>query len=162
MVRLWYRVLKEYSLFCRIDTFHKIDNIEDLPNAEHSIHVRQQYHHNQEQAMIHAVHSALLTAFQLPKNDRLIRFFVHEPDHFAYPLHLSKPEYFTLIEIDCFVGRTIATKRELYQQIVRNLGALDIPADHISILIRESTLENWGIRGGQAASDIDLGFQIRI
>ncbi|MEK5782203.1 hypothetical protein VXE43_19930 [Acinetobacter baumannii] len=32
--------------------------------------------------------------------------------------HLTQPEYFTLIGIDCFAGRSLETKRKLYQQIV--------------------------------------------
>jgi phenylpyruvate tautomerase PptA (4-oxalocrotonate tautomerase family) len=43
-----------------------------------------------------------------------------------------------------------------------NLAVLGIPADHILILLRESPLENWGIRGGQAACDVDLGFQVNV
>lgn len=70
--------------------------------------------------------------------------------------------YFTWIEIDCFVGRSIETKRKLYQQLIHHLAQLGIPKDHVSILIRESQLENWGIRGGKAASDVDLGFDVKI
>jgi hypothetical protein len=29
-------------------------------------------------------------------------------------------------------------------------------------LLRELARENWGIRGGQAASDVDLGFKVDI
>ncbi|MFX2255875.1 tautomerase family protein [Acinetobacter variabilis] len=62
--------------------------------------------------------------------------------------HLAQPEYFTLIGIDCFAERSLETKRKLYQQIVASLGKLGIPSDHILIHLRESPLENWGIRGG--------------
>ena len=30
------------------------------------------------------------------------------------------------------------------------------------ITLRESPAENWGIRGGQAASDVDLGFDVNV
>ena len=43
-----------------------------------------------------------------------------------------------------------------------NLIKFGIPDDHILILLRESPLQNWGIRGGQAACDIDLGFQLDV
>ena len=46
--------------------------------------------------------------------------------------------------------------------IVRNLAALGIPKDHVKILLREIPKENWGIRGGQAAVDIDIGFKIEV
>jgi len=45
---------------------------------------------------------------------------------------------------------------------VGRLAAFDIPADHITILLRESALENWGIRGGQAACDVGLGFDVNV
>lgn len=56
----------------------------------------------------------------------------------------------------------MATKRKLYQMLVQNLVEFGIPADHIIITLRESPLENWGIRGGQAACDVDLGFQVDV
>ena len=131
-----------------------------MPSTQ--IHVRKKYSADEARAIIEAVHTALSTAFQLPQYDRNIRLVVHEPDHFACPLHLTQPASFTWIEVDCFVGRSLETKRRLYQLLVQHLAELGIPQDHISILIRESNLENWGIRGGQAASDVNLGFDVNI
>jgi phenylpyruvate tautomerase PptA (4-oxalocrotonate tautomerase family) len=45
---------------------------------------------------------------------------------------------------------------------VRNLEPFGIPKDHIKILLREVAKENWGIRGGQAACDVDLGFKVEV
>jgi len=87
---------------------------------------------------------------------------VHEAHRFHYMSHLAQPEYFTLISIDCFAGRSLETKRNLYQQMVKSLGEIGIPADHILIHLRESALENWEIRGGQAACDVDLGFKVDV
>ena len=131
-----------------------------MPSTQ--IHVRKKYSVDEEQAIMEAVHSTLSTVFALPQYDRNIRLVVHEPDHFACPPHLTQPASFTWIEIDCFVGRSIETKRKLYQQLIHHLAQLGIPKDHVSILIRESQLENWGIRGGKAASDVDLGFDVKI
>jgi len=50
----------------------------------------------------------------------------------------------------------------LYRSIVEGLEPLGIPRHHVTILIREITRENWGIRGGQAACDVDLGFKIDV
>ena len=131
-----------------------------MPSTQ--IHVRKNYNQDEAREIIEAVHTALSIVFQLPQYDRNIRLIVHEPGHFACPLHLTQPTSFTWIEVDCFVGRSLETKRGLYQLLVQYLVALGIPQDHISILIRESNLENWGIRGGQAASDVDLGFDVNI
>ncbi len=57
--------------------------------------------------------------------------------------------------------RPLIAKKALYQAIVRNLGKFHIPADHVKVLLRESQAENWGIRGGVPASEVELGFKIR-
>ncbi|WP_089604173.1 tautomerase family protein [Acinetobacter piscicola] len=126
------------------------------------IEVRQQYDLETESALMDAVHSALVEAFKIPQHDRNIRLFVHAPHRFLCPTDKSQPEYFTLISIDCFAGRSLGAKRHLYQSMVRNLSSLGIPADHINILLRELPTENWGIRGGQAACDVSLGFDIEV
>ncbi len=53
-------------------------------------------------------------------------------------------------------------KRNLYRETVDRLGALGIPADHVTIVLRESAVENWGVRRGQAACDVDLGFNVNV
>lgn len=126
------------------------------------IEVRQHYDLEIELALMDAVHSALVEAFKIPQHDRNIRLFVHEPHRFLCPTDKSQPEYFTLISIDCFAGRSLDAKRNLNQAIVRNLSAMRIPADHINILLREIPIENWGIQGGQAACDVSLGFDIGV
>ena len=108
------------------------------------------------------MHKALVHAFQIPTHDRDVRLIVHEPHRFACPPNLAEPALFMLISIDAFAGRSLESKRTLYRRIVDNLAALDIPANHIKILLREIPTMNWGIRGGQAACDIDLGFKIAV
>ncbi len=83
---------------------------------------------------------------------------VHEPHRMACPPERDGPEFYTHVSIDAFAGRSLGAKRNLYQAIVRNLEELGIPKTHVEILIREISKENWGIRGGQAACDVDLGF----
>ncbi|MGV0748478.1 MULTISPECIES: tautomerase family protein [Mycobacteriaceae] len=126
------------------------------------IEVRRHYEPAEEVAIIDAVHGALVTAFQIPAKDKNVRLVVHEPHRFAVPAQLEKPECRTLISIDCFSGRSLEAKRLLYAGIVENLAALGIPADHVMITLHEVDRENWGIRGGQAASDVDLGFNVGV
>jgi phenylpyruvate tautomerase PptA (4-oxalocrotonate tautomerase family) len=66
------------------------------------------------------------------------------------------------VSIDAFAGRSIDAKRALYRQIVESLEPLGIPPDHVSIVVREVPLTNWGIRGGTAACDLDLGFEVNV
>jgi phenylpyruvate tautomerase PptA (4-oxalocrotonate tautomerase family) len=126
------------------------------------IEVRTRYSVEQEVALIDAVHAALQHAFKLPPNDKNIRLVVHEPHRFACPPNKDKPEAFTVVTVDAFLGRSLDAKRQLYKAIVDNLAQLGIPRDHITIYLREIPRENWGLRGGQAACDIDLGFKIDV
>jgi len=126
------------------------------------IEVRRRYSPVEEIAIIDAVHGALVTAFQIPATDKNVRLVAHEPHRFAVPEQLAQPEYRTLVSIDCFTGRSLEAKRALYAGIVGGLAALGIPRDHVMITLHEVERENWGIRGGQAASDVDLGFNVRV
>lgn len=75
----------------------------------------------------------------------------------------KKTEQFTLIEITAFKGRSGEAKKLLYQAIVRNLKVdPGISGDDIMIIIHEPPLENWGIRGGKPANEVNLGFDIEV
>jgi phenylpyruvate tautomerase PptA (4-oxalocrotonate tautomerase family) len=111
-------------------------------------------------AVIGAVQSALREALKIPEWDRTLRLIEHPSSHFAVPP--GRGEKFTLVEITMFSGRSIAAKRALYQAIVRNLAALDVPPLDIKIALLEVPPENWGLRGGMPASEIDLGFKIDV
>jgi hypothetical protein len=126
------------------------------------IEVRKTYSPEQEVALMEAVHAALREAFKILPGDRNVRLVVHEPHRFACPPDRKQPELYTHVSIDAFSGRSLDAKRALYRTVVANLGRLGIPADHVKILLRELPRENWGIRGGQAASDVDLGFKVDV
>ena len=126
------------------------------------IEIRRKYSQEQEIALIDAVHAALCEAFSIKPSDKDIRLVVHEPHRFACPLDCEKPEFFTHISIDAFAGRSLEAKRKLYEAIVNNLEPFGIPKNHVRILLREITEENWGIRGGQAACDVELGFNVTV
>jgi phenylpyruvate tautomerase PptA (4-oxalocrotonate tautomerase family) len=115
-----------------------------------------------ECAMIDAVHQALVHAFKIPVGDKGVRLVAHEPHRFACPPGKTEPALYTLVSVDALSGRSLAAKRALYQSIVFNLASLGIPPDHITVLLREAAATNWGIRGGQAACDIDLGFVVNV
>jgi phenylpyruvate tautomerase PptA (4-oxalocrotonate tautomerase family) len=126
------------------------------------IEVRQAYTPAQEEQLMDAVHAALREAFKIPEWDRVVRLIVHEPHRFRVSPRLTQPDRFTIVSIDCFSGRSLDAKRALYRAIVRNLAAVEIPDDHVLILLREAQAENWGVRGGRAASDVDLGFKVDV
>ena len=126
------------------------------------IEVRRPYTERKELALINAIHDALVAAFRIPPEDRTVRLVVHEPHRFACSPRLMQPELFTLVSIDCFAGRSLAAKRNLYTEIVDRLNLLGIPRDHVTITLREIEAENWGIRGGRAAVDVRLGFDVNV
>jgi phenylpyruvate tautomerase PptA (4-oxalocrotonate tautomerase family) len=112
-------------------------------------------------AVIDAVQSALREALKIPEWDRTLRLIEYPASHFAVPPGRGG-EKFTLVEITMFSGRSMSAKRTLYQAIVRNLAALDVSPLDIKIALIEIPPENWGIRGGMPASEIDLGFKIDV
>lgn len=126
------------------------------------IEIRTRYTPEQEVALIDAVHAALVSAFKIPPEDKTVRLVAHEPHRLACSPKLTQPERYTLITIDAFSGRSLDAKRALYQAIVTNLEALGIPKSHVKIVLHEVPKENWGIRGGQAGCDIELGFKIDV
>ena len=126
------------------------------------IEIRRAIPAEEESHLMEAVHSALREAFKILPGDRNVRLVAHEPHRFACPPDRARPDLYTHISIDAFAGRSLDAKRALYRGIVENLKALGIPADHVKILLRELPRENWGIRGGRAACDIELGFKVEV
>jgi phenylpyruvate tautomerase PptA (4-oxalocrotonate tautomerase family) len=125
-----------------------------------TIEVRCNYTQQQEAEIIDAVHQAMMSAIKIPEWDKTIRLISHPPHRFAVPP--DKGDKYTLVVFDMFAGRSIDAKRNLYQAVVENLKLCGIPRDEIMILLREHPTENWGIRGGQAACDVDVGFKIDV
>jgi phenylpyruvate tautomerase PptA (4-oxalocrotonate tautomerase family) len=113
-----------------------------------------------KKALLTAIHSALIDAFKIPPNDKNQRIIEFDPENFTVPQ--GKTSNYTLIEMDVFPGRSPDAKRKLYHNIVQNLGKIDIQPDDIFIILKEPPLENWGIRGGIPASEIDLGFKLNV
>jgi phenylpyruvate tautomerase PptA (4-oxalocrotonate tautomerase family) len=129
-----------------------------VPNV--TIEVRKHYTKQQEEGVIDAVHAALMEGIKTPAWDRTIRLVVHEPHRFATPP--DKDERYTLVDIDLFPGRSLDAKKALYRAIVDQLEKFGIPAEHVKVLLRESAAQNWGVRGGVPASEVDLGFKVDV
>jgi phenylpyruvate tautomerase PptA (4-oxalocrotonate tautomerase family) len=124
------------------------------------IEVRRSREPEEKRAICDAVHAAMKEALLIPEHDRHIRYIEHAPEDFQVPP--GKTEEYTLVEITLFQGRSIDAKRNLYQAVVRNLGSLGIAPEDVFIVLIESPPENWGIRGGVPASEVDLGFKIDV
>jgi phenylpyruvate tautomerase PptA (4-oxalocrotonate tautomerase family) len=115
---------------------------------------------NERQQLFQAVHDALMEAFRIPDDDRTQRIVEHESENFEIPPGSS--DLYTLIEITAFPGRSADAKRNLYRTLVQRLGEIAIDPRDVSVVILEPTLESWGVRGGQSAADLDLGFSLDV
>jgi phenylpyruvate tautomerase PptA (4-oxalocrotonate tautomerase family) len=124
------------------------------------IETRRSHSPEQVQALMEAVYQAQQVALKVPEHDRQIRYVEHKPEHFAVPP--GKTENYTFVEILIFPGRSLEAKRKLYQEIVTRFGLLGIMASDVFIALHEQPLDNWGIQGGQAASTVDLGFNLNV
>jgi hypothetical protein len=107
-----------------------------------------------------AISAAIVEVLRTPKDDKILRLIEHLPEHFAIPA--SAGERFTHIEITMFTGRTLATKRGLYNAIVRNIEPFGVPANDVKIILIEVSPESVGMQGGRAACDLDIGYEIQI
>ena len=112
------------------------------------------------EAIISAVHGAVAAALGLPDWDRTVRLVEHAPTHFPPPP--GKGERFTLVGIDLFSGRSPEAKRAIYRGVVAGLAAVGVPVEDVTIRLNEIGRENWGIRGGRMATDVDLGFKVEV
>ncbi len=114
-----------------------------------------------KKALLDGVHAALVEAFRIPQRDRHQVLQELDENHFETPQ--TKTGNVTVIEITAFQGRTAKAKKALYEAIVRSLSrAPGIGGDDILIIIHEPPLENWGIRGGKPASEVNLGFEVNV
>lgn len=109
---------------------------------------------------LEAIHAALVEILHTPPDDKVLRLIEHAAEHFVIPQ--ATGERFTRIEITLFSGRSSAAKRALYRTVVRNLEPFGVPSDAVKVVLVEVPAENVGFRGGKAASDVDLGYEIRV
>ncbi|MFP5239523.1 MAG: tautomerase family protein [Acidobacteriota bacterium] len=114
----------------------------------------------QKLAILEAVHEALVSAFGIPEPDRNIRLNEYAPGDWLLPP--GKTERYTLVEIHAFAGRSAEAKGALFARVVSNLGALGVEPSDVFVIVVEQPRENWGIRGGQRADLVDLGYEVKV
>ncbi len=97
---------------------------------------------------------------KLPAHDRTQLLHEYEAEDFVVPP--GKTKNYTLIEITMFSGRSKDIKQALFSQITERLAVIGIALSDVFIILNEQPLDNWGIRGGQQASRVELGFKVNI
>ena len=57
-----------------------------------------------------------------------------------------------IVKIDLWEGRDKDTKRNLIQSVSKAVsGSLDIPVDHVRVILNDVPKDNWGLEGEQAS-----------
>ena len=114
-----------------------------------------------KKSLLDGVHTALVQSFKIPEHDRFQ--MLSEPDHEHFEVPPAKTDNVVIIEITAFKGRSNEAKKQLYQAIAANLARNPgIQGDDIIIILHEPPLENWGIKGGKPASEVNLGFKVDV
>jgi phenylpyruvate tautomerase PptA (4-oxalocrotonate tautomerase family) len=113
-----------------------------------------------EGKVLAAVQAALVSALKIPEKDRDV--VIDTYDETARIVMPGRSHRFTLVEVTLFAGRSMETKKALFKALVANLAALGVPESEVKTVLIEVPTQNWGLRGGHPASELDLGFKIEV
>ncbi len=122
------------------------------------VHLRAGRSAAQKKALLDGVHAAFVEAFKLPPADRNQLVHEYAPEDFEARYGTDA----VFVEGTIFPGRSLDAKRLLYRLLVENAEKAGIARDQVLVVLHEPPLENWGIRGGQAAVDVQLGFKTNV
>jgi phenylpyruvate tautomerase PptA (4-oxalocrotonate tautomerase family) len=103
-----------------------------------------------------AIHEALVLHFKIKDWDYNQKTREYSQDEWTLPQ--GRSDRYVLIEICIFPGRGKETKKKLFSEIVNRLESFGIPKEDVFILLIEQPMENWAIRGGLQADEVDLGY----
>jgi hypothetical protein len=124
------------------------------------VEVRGSWLNGKQTAFLEAAHEAVVQALRTPADEPLARLVEHPAGNYLTP-KASGPR-FTRVEIVLFAGRSLDAKRQLYRAMVQNLRPFGVPPEDVKVVLIEVTPENVGLRGGNAACDIDLGYSLQV
>jgi phenylpyruvate tautomerase PptA (4-oxalocrotonate tautomerase family) len=107
-------------------------------------------------SLVNDVQNTLVNVLKIPAYDRLIIVDENQKGFFQ-PLNTAGK--YVLVELSMFRGRTKETKQALYKSLVDVLEKHGIGKNNVRIVIYDVPKDNWGIRGGQMASEVEMGFE---
>jgi phenylpyruvate tautomerase PptA (4-oxalocrotonate tautomerase family) len=114
-----------------------------------------------KKAVLDGIHQALVDSFKIPDYDRNQKIYELAPENME--IASNKTANYIVVEITAFQGRSMDAKRNLYKNIVAELSVrAGITGDDVAIILHEVPLENWGVRGGKPASEVDMGFKVNV
>ena len=101
-----------------------------------------------KKALLECIHEGLIESIGIEDWDRFQR--IVEIDRKDFETAPGKTEYFMIIEITMFPGRTKEQKKALIERVTAKLvERLSIAATDVFIVINEPADENWGMAGKQ-------------
>lgn len=112
-----------------------------------------------ESVFIDDFQNIMIDVLKIPEHDRQI--VLDQKERGFYQPTNSSGKYI-IIEIKMFAGRTIETKRKLYKKLFTLAYSVGVEGSNMNIILEDVEKDNWGIRGGQPASEVDLGFSTNI
>jgi phenylpyruvate tautomerase PptA (4-oxalocrotonate tautomerase family) len=114
-----------------------------------------------KKSLLDGIHQALVDAFKIPDYDRNQKIYELVQENMEVPS--NKTADYIVIEITAFQGRSIEAKRNLYKNIVTELSVrLGVKGADVAIILQEVPMENWSVLGGKPASEVDLGFNVKV
>ena len=131
-----------------------------MPSAV--VEVRRSYSPEHETYLLESVHDAIVRAFRIAPEHRNVTLIVHQAHRFLGRPDCPSPEWLTNVSIFLRPGRSIAAKRKLYRFITEAFSVVGIPPECVLIRLVELPAENFGVRGGQALCDIELGYPVDV
>jgi phenylpyruvate tautomerase PptA (4-oxalocrotonate tautomerase family) len=105
-----------------------------------------------KQQMVTFVHTTMVEVLKIPESDRLVRLIEYDSNDFYPPLNAS--DKYALITISMFPGRSLESKKLLYQKLCQGLETFGFSPTDTRIIINEIPAENWGLRGGISGDEL--------
>lgn len=112
-----------------------------------------------ESLFIDEFHKKMVDVLKIPDYDRLVVLDQKTKGFYQPPDSIGK---YMLFEIDMFSGRTMETKKKLYKELFALAHSVGVETSNVNVILKDIEKENWGIRGGQPASEVDLGFKTNV
>lgn len=117
------------------------------------------FHLENESDFIVDFQNILVSVLNIPEHDRQI---VVDKKTQGFYQPVTSPGRYVIFELKLFSGRTLATKKKLYKELFALAHSAGVEGTNVNVIIHDINKEDWGIRGGQPASEVDLGFRTDI
>lgn len=110
--------------------------------------------------ILRAIHAVTAEALQIPPTACHVRWIEIKQEN--YFCKTDKPENHIYIEIKLFAGRSLEVKKRLYQSIFNVFRNHNLEIEGMMIALHEISMENWGMCGGIAGSELSFDYKVNL